>query len=321
MILFNKLISKSLREIGFDVYDFDWNSIYKFNKSIKIFSGEKVRKKINQGLLKKAISIKPDFVFVLKGEPIFTETLDEIKKESNATLFNWFGDDPWEFPLFSSRVANHYDYFFTYDPYSVKLYNEIGQTKAFHLPYGYDERIAEEVILTPKDYRKYSCDIAFIGSHYYKREELLSKIKDNYDLKIWGRGWNNTSCSGAFMGAALYGLEMLKAMKCAKIILNIHKGFEEGIEVSGEGLNLRVMETIACGGFQITNLQNDIPNRFVLDKEIVTFKTWDEAVDKIDYYLLNDEKRNEIAAKGLLRLKADHTLNTRLKEMFGIINA
>jgi spore maturation protein CgeB len=319
MVLFNKLIPKALKETGCNVDEFDWNSIYKFNKIFRVFSDQKLREKRNSEIIEKTKSYQPDYIFVLKGEPVSVETLKVIKEISGATMFNWFGDDPWEFPVFSGKVANYYDYFFTYDPYSVKLYNQIGQNNAYHLPYGYDPEVTENLSANDSDNEKYSCEVAFIGSHYPKREELLKKLKNKFDLKIWGRGWKNTSCADVYQGNALYGFEMLKAMKCAKILLNIHKGFEEGVEESGEGINLRVMEGAACSAFQITNLQKDLPNRFKLGEEIVAFNEWKEAVDLISVYLENEEERISIGQNAFKRLKKDHTLKLRMQYVFEVM--
>lgn len=319
MVLFNKLIPGALRKNGYEVIEFDWNSVLKYNKIFNIYSREKIETKINQVLLKNGIESNPDFIFVLKGEPVFLSTLQKIKEKTSAVLFNFFGDDPWEFSQFSGKVAPFYDFFFTYDPWSVKLYRKNGHKHAYHLPYGYDPEIGNKLKITNSDIKKYGCDITFIGSHYPKREELLNKLKYNYNIKIWGRGWKNTSCKDVFQGKALYGYEMLKAMRCGKILLNIHKGFEQGVEESGEGLNLRVMEGTACKSFQICNYQADIPKRFHPEVEIVLYHTWDEALEKINHYLKNESKRKEIAEKGYNRLVREHTLQRRMGEMMNVI--
>ena len=146
------------------------------------------------------------------------------------------------------------------------------------------------------------------------KEEIATRIQ-----KIVS-GWKNTSCTDIYQGNALYGYEMLKAMKCCKVLLNIHKGFEDGIEESGEGLNLRVMEGAACSSFQITNFQNDLPNRFSLNEEIVAFREWKEAEELIAHYLKNDEEREEIGKRAFLRLKKDHTLKERMKYAFDLMH-
>ena len=147
----------------------------------------------------------------------------------------------------------------------------------------------------------------------------MKKLKNKFDLKIWGRGWKNTSCADVYQGNALYSYDMLKAMKCAKILLNIHKGFEEGVEESGEGINLRVMEGAACSAFQISNLQKDLPNRFIPGKEIVAFSDWKEVSGLIGNYLNKNEERMEIGQNAFKRLKKDHTLKQRMQYAFEVM--
>lgn len=319
MILFNKLIPDAIRKNGYDVTEFNWNNIYGWNKTVRLLSGKTVENKINKVLLETAEKVKPDMIFILKGEPVFPSTLLKLKKMTGAVLFNFFGDDPWEFSSFSGKRAPFYDLFFTYDPWSVKLYTQSGYNHAYHLPYGYDNNAAQNVVVTDKERKKYSCDVAFIGSYYDKRDEMLSRLSAKFNIKIWGRGWKNSQSRDIFQGHALYGYEMLKAMKCCKILLNIHRGFEEGTEESGEGLNLRVMEGTACGAFQLTNLQNDLPERFIPGKEIEIYTTQNEASEKIDYYLANETKRKEIAANGYQKLVQKHTLEQRMNEMLNIV--
>ena len=49
MVLFNKLIPKALREIGYDTGEFDWNSIYGFNKIFRVISDKRLKEKIRRG--------------------------------------------------------------------------------------------------------------------------------------------------------------------------------------------------------------------------------------------------------------------------------
>lgn len=318
MIIFNKLIPTALREIGLEVFEFDWNSVLPFNKAIRIFSDETVNKKRGERLIDFTKKTKPDFIFVLKGEPFTPQFLTELKNISGAKMFNWFGDDPWEFPIFSSRVAPCYDYFFTYDPYSVQLYKQNGYQNAFHLPYGYDIRVTENLVVSDNERKKYECEISFIGSHYPERETLLKKLCNDFEIKIWGRGWKNSSLSRLYQGHALYGLEMMKALKCGKIILNVHKGFDSGVTESGEGLNLRVMEATACSSFQVSNFQKDIPSRFN-DDEIKLFKTENELIELLTQFSKDEKSRKQIGQNAFNRMKKDHTLKQRVEEIFSIM--
>lgn len=148
MILFNRLIPKAIRESDFDTEDFDWNSIYKFNKTFRIIPDRRLKEKIQSEIIKKTKICHPDFVFILKGESVFTSTLEENKSISCAKMSNRSGDDPWEFPDSSGNISGYYDYFFTNYPHSEKLYHNAGQKKAFHIPYGYDPEVTENLQVT-----------------------------------------------------------------------------------------------------------------------------------------------------------------------------
>jgi spore maturation protein CgeB len=51
-----------------------------------------------------------------------------------------------------------------------------------------------------------------------------------------------------------------------------------------------------------------------------TFKTQDEFMDKIKYYLKNDSKRKKISENGYRRVITDHTYEIRMKQLLDIIS-
>ena len=52
----------------------------------------------------------------------------------------------------------------------------------------------------------------------------------------------------------------------------------------------------------------------MIDEEIVTYKTHQECIDKVNYLLNNESLRNKIAKAGKNRVLKDYTLNKILKE-------
>ena len=64
------------------------------------------------------------------------------------------------------------------------------------------------------------------------------------------------------------------------------------------GIPLRVLDIMACGGFVLTNRQPEIVEYFRDGREVVTFGSMEECLDKIDYYLEHDEERRMIASLG-----------------------
>jgi spore maturation protein CgeB len=60
---------------------------------------------------------------------------------------------------------------------------------------------------------------------------------------------------------------------------------------------------MACGGFVISNWQPEIAECFEEGKEIVTFRSLEECMEKIAYYLEHEEERKQIAAAGFRKVK------------------
>ncbi len=72
------------------------------------------------------------------------------------------------------------------------------------------------------------------------------------------------------------------------------------------GVPLRVFDIMGARGFVLSNYQEEMDELFVPDKEIVYFKTLDELMEKTQYYLAHEEKRQQIALNGYNRVKKDY---------------
>ncbi|MCH5267110.1 MAG: glycosyltransferase [Lachnospiraceae bacterium] len=78
------------------------------------------------------------------------------------------------------------------------------------------------------------------------------------------------------------------------------------------GLPLRIWDIMGCGGFLLTNLQSEIPEMFEIGKELETFETNEELIQKCRFYLEHDDARMQIAKQGYEAVKKQHTLRQRL---------
>jgi len=114
--------------------------------------------------------------------------------------------------------------------------------------------------------------------------------------------------------------DCVKIYNAAKINLNLHSStFHEGVNPIGDFANPRTFEIAACGGFQLVDYRSELSELFEIGKEIICYKGIDELRSLIRYYLKNPDERIEIAAKGQLRAKRDHTFENRMREMLSII--
>ncbi len=95
----------------------------------------------------------------------------------------------------------------------------------------------------------------------------------------------------------------------SKINLNISlKGIEGGTPQ-------RVMDILGAGGFVLTNYCPETAELFQEDKEVVMFRTPEELMEKVEYYLKNDMEREEIARKGHEKVMKCYTYEKKIKEL------
>ncbi len=81
------------------------------------------------------------------------------------------------------------------------------------------------------------------------------------------------------------------------------------------GLPLRIFDILSCGGFCLSNYQEEIPELLVPDEDIVMYGSMEELVDKCAYYLEHDDLRREIAINGYRKLKENYSYEKQLEKL------
>ena len=87
------------------------------------------------------------------------------------------------------------------------------------------------------------------------------------------------------------------------------------------GLSLRLFDVCGCGGFLLTNYQEELPELYEPGLEVETFSSAEELLDKTGWYLEHEEERAAIARAGYERTKAGHTYEKRITEMVRIVTS
>ena len=112
----------------------------------------------------------------------------------------------------------------------------------------------------------------------------------------------------------VYGLDMFQKLSDSKISFNIH-----GDLAKNQAGNMRMYEVTGVGTCLLTDWKEDINDYFEPDYEIVTYKSKEEALKKVNYLLNNPKEREKIAINGQKRTLRDHTLKKRVEEVNEII--
>lgn len=81
-------------------------------------------------------------------------------------------------------------------------------------------------------------------------------------------------------------------------------------------MRLRDFEVPMTGGFYLVEKSSGYDQAFIDGKEVVTWQTIPELVEKINYYLKHDDEREAIAAAGQKRAMQDHTWAARFNTLF-----
>lgn len=82
------------------------------------------------------------------------------------------------------------------------------------------------------------------------------------------------------------------------------------------GLSLRIFDILGCGGFLLTNYQAELSEFFEIGVDLETYSSFEELIDKCDFYLKNDDARQQIAINGYKKVSQNYTWDTCLLNMF-----
>lgn len=273
----------------------------KANKIYKVFKSEKIE------------------LSIVLHDYFSTEEITEIKKINSSPIVIWFPDAISNFQKSMFFVAG-YDYLFFVDKYIVEKLKGEFLLNIHYLPQCCNPNHHKLVDVNEVEKQFYSCDITNAGNLYPSRIALYKHLT-NYNFKMWGAKpsyWLNIpEIKKIITGHVVFNQEKSKAFSSAKIVLNnLHPAVIDGV-------NKRMFEIPACGGFQITSHREAISELFEIGKEIITYTDFNDLKIKLDYYLdlKNEEERKQIIKASYERVMKDHTYEKRLTQLINTVKA
>jgi spore maturation protein CgeB len=142
-----------------------------------------------------------------------------------------------------------------------------------------------------------------------------NSLKKSYHLKdLPKRGNFSKKFLSTLSAQPLFGKEMLKAISKSKIGFNSHGG------VAGDyAANSRMFEVTGVGSCLLTDHKKNIGKFFQVDKEIITYNSAEDCIEKVKWLLNHPAERKEIAASGQQKTLKDHTFKQRAAQLNEII--
>ena len=142
-----------------------------------------------------------------------------------------------------------------------------------------------------------------------ERIDLLSAIGEQYVFDLYTPD-EKVSLPGCINHGPVDYYDMAPyVFKNAKINLNIT------LRSIKSGIPLRAFDILGAGGFLLTNYQADFADCYTPDEDFVFFESKEDMLQKIEYYLVHEKERQEIAQNGFRKTKEQHTYKHRIEEM------
>lgn len=143
-------------------------------------------------------------------------------------------------------------------------------------------------------------DVSFVGSRYGIREKVVTALRNaGIQVTAYGSGWDNGRIANE---------DVPRLFAQSRIVL--------GVSAIGHcpdfvGLKLRDFDAPMSGSCYMTQHNDDLNELYEIGREIATWHTMDECVEKVRYLLAHDQEREAIAAAGRVRAASDHTWDAR----------
>lgn len=144
------------------------------------------------------------------------------------------------------------------------------------------------------------------GRERYIALALLSK---HFKTAIYSTQQDERIKDAEFRGYADYYKDMPYIFNLSKINLNI------SLKTIQTGIPLRVVDVMGCGGFLMTNYQQEIAESFINGEECVIYSDLGDLFEKTKFYLENEGERKRVARNGLEKVKREFTFEERLRRM------
>ncbi len=169
--------------------------------------------------------------------------------------------------------------------------------------------------IMPTKAKKWAADVAFIGKPVMQdRIDLLKLIDRDYSLKAWGGDWQ------------AYGLTCLKkriypkefAKICYATPIMIGSDLDHDLECY---FSNRTWITLGCGGFLLTSYSPGLETIFTKGVHLEWYRTHQECLDLIEYYLHHEAERKRIATAGYKFAHAYRTYDVVINEIISRIES
>lgn len=281
--------------------------------------------KINNDFVILAVDTKPEIIWSYNDTHIFPHTILSLKRYLPKTIFaQYANDNPWmrDYRRIIFRHFRKSIHLFDINFY-YRLSNEVdfksagakrtALLRSYYIP---EETYPIEKEKIEDEFRS---DVVFVG--HFENDGRLNLLADaaksGANLKLFGTGWekpisilpDDDPLKRLLPIKPARGQQYIKAICGSKIALSFLS------KLNKDTYTRRNFEIPAMRAFMLSEYTDDLNSLFSEGKEAEYFRTKDELVEKIKYYLDHEDEIAGIAQAGYERVQRDgHDVTSRMKQ-------
>ena len=316
--------SRIFRELGCEVLHWD-------NKEPSVFFGNRNWWSFNrveraaydalasQRFLKACRSFRPDLVFTQKGENIHASAIQQAIQDTGSRFVIWYGDNPFCADVTTMNVLKNLrccDIFYSYGKFMIDVLRSAGCRRVEYLPFAFDPVLhPPETTLEDSERDRYEADICFVGTWDPQREKQLTVLADT-TLAVWGQFWNervipSSPLARCIRGGTVWGHEMAKCFKGAKLVLNFLRDFNYTSH------NFRTMEATGIGGGVLFTKRTVEQAEFLFteNQHLFCYGSPEEAREMIPQLISDAGRLKEMSHAAWKHVREHHLLKFRIEQI------
>lgn len=202
-----------------------------------------------------------------------------------------------------SAQQNVYGYNFIEDSISDNIAQQIMKYSKYEIA---SDWISDIKGIVASDFLGYKCTAL-------ERINILKHVSNSFATDIYTT--SNTDMIPNINNRGIADSKWMtpRIFKCSKINLNIT------MRSITSGIPQRIFDIMGSGGFVISNYQPELAEFFVPGEDIVLYDSIPDLLNKIEYYLSNEQERLQIARNGYEKVKALHSYRNKLDIIFNTV--
>lgn len=279
-----------------------------------------------ENVCKTAEAFRPEVILFINSpkDILRAEDMIHIKKQVGVPIICWFVDS-----VIGSKgeeaLYPYYDRIYVFETQDIIFLREKYNIHAEYCPVGYNAAYA---VVKPQHHK--DLDIVFMGAPFKNRLRILEIVAAHALRNEWCMGiygpfyedkypWKKYFFHRKYPNIKRYlhnGIilpeDAANYYARSKICVNIHLPEHKSV-------NPRTFEIMATGSFQLVDERADYAG-LTPGADMVTFRSTEELIDKIGYYLSHEDGREQIAAHGKQTVLGRYSMEDSLNLLLGDIS-